>query len=76
MPKILLANKITPLFPNLKTDLRMARSKDTPLQFIGKALKTSFIYGFLFTILFFFVLEKSDKPFVLLIPIYMIIIQS
>lgn len=73
MSEIFLASKIASFFPLLKTELRMARSKDTPVQFIGKVLKTSFIYGFLFTMLFFFVLQKSDKPFVLLIPIYIII---
>lgn len=73
MPKIPVANKVASLFPGLKADLRRARSSQTPAQFVKAGLKTSSLYAFLFTMLFFFVLKKAEQPLVLLVPIYSVL---
>ncbi|MAG91771.1 hypothetical protein CMO83_03785 [Candidatus Woesearchaeota archaeon] len=72
MFEISFANRISLFFPMLKRDLRIAHLPVTPLEFINKNIKTTALYAFLFTILFFFVLQKAELSFFLLIPIFMI----
>ena len=62
------------MYPKLKMDLRRARSKYNPTDFIKKSIRTAIIYGFLFTILFFFILDKAGKPLILLLPIYIVLV--
>ena len=60
-------------FPTLKSELRIAHMSYTPTQYINKNLKTNAMFAFLFTILFFFVLQKAELSLVLLLPIFIIL---
>ena len=60
-------------FPNLKKDLRMAHLPYNPAQYLVKSLKLAALFAITFTILFFFVLQKSKLPLLFLIPIFIIL---
>ena len=45
----------------------------TPIQYVGKNLKLTFVYALLFTYLFFFILKKAKLPLPLLAPIFVIL---
>ncbi len=57
----------------LKNELRIAHLPYTPLEYISRNLKTTALYSILFTVVFFFVLNKAELPLVLLLPIFMIL---
>ena len=73
MCKIGLVNRVAAFFPTLKEELRIAHMGYTPLQYVSKTLKTTVLYSFLFTALFFFVLEKTKLSMLLLLPIFLIL---
>ena len=73
MLEIAFANRIAMFFPMLKRDLRIAHMSHTPITYVSKNLKASLLYAFLFTVLFFFVIQKADLSYYLLIPIFMIL---
>ncbi|MBI2657056.1 type II secretion system F family protein [Candidatus Woesearchaeota archaeon] len=73
MFKIGFVNRIVSYFPALKSELRIAHLPYTPTQYVSKNLKTTALYSFLFTALFFFVLQKAKLSFLLLIPIFAIL---
>ena len=66
-------NRVTSLFPTLKNELRIAHLPYTPIQYVNKNLRLTAIYAFLFTILFFFVLQKAKISYFLLIPIFIVL---
>ena len=70
MFQISLPNRIVAFFPHLKTDLRIAHLPYTPVEYVKKNLNVTVLYAFLFTILFFFVLQKAGLPLFLLVPVY------
>ncbi len=57
----------------LKSELRTAHLRYTPLQYVNKSLKTTALYASLFTVLFAFVLQKSKLSLFLLIPVFAIL---
>jgi len=65
-------HNITSYFPNLKKELLIAHLKQTPQDFIRKNLKSSLLYSFLLTVMFFFVLDKARLPKLLLLPVLII----
>ena len=71
--KITLVKLVASYFPTLKTQLRIAQIKYSPLDYINKSLKVGALYTVLFTILFFFVLQKAQWSLLLLIPIFIIL---
>lgn len=73
MTEISFANRIASFFPELKRDLRIAHLRYTPLEYVSKSIKTTLLYAPLFTILFFFVLQKAQKSFLLLAPIFLVL---
>ncbi|MBI2653908.1 type II secretion system F family protein [Candidatus Woesearchaeota archaeon] len=73
MCKIGFVDRIASLSPNLKTGLRIAHLPYTPVEFVNKNLKINALYAFLFTSLFFFVLQKAKLPLPLLAPIFVVI---
>ena len=73
MFKISFVNRIASYFPALKNELRRAHLPYTPIQYVNKNLKTTVLYAFLFTALSYFVLQKANLPFFLLVPIFMIL---
>ena len=73
MFKIAFVNRIVSYFPTLKIDLRIAHLPYTPIEFVNKNLKVTALYASLFTVLFFFVLQKAGMPLVLLLPIFMVL---
>ena len=73
MFEISFANRIAGFFPKLKSELRMAHLPYSPLQYVNKNLKVTALYALLFTILFFFVLQKAKLSIFLLLPIFMIL---
>lgn len=64
-------NRISSFFPKLKTELKIAHLPYTPTQYVNKSLKVTALYALLFTILFFFVLQKAKLSIALLIPIFL-----
>ena len=66
-------NRIVSFFPMLKGELRIAHLPFSPIQFVNRNLKTSALFSFLLTILFFFVLQKAKLPLALLLPIFIIL---
>ena len=74
MFEITFANRIGLFFPTLKRDLRIAHLNYGTSEYISKSIKTAALYSVLFTALFFFVLQKAQKPLFLLVPIYFILI--
>ncbi len=66
-------NRVASFFPTLKSELRIAHLPYTPIQYVNKNLKLTVIYAFLFTILFFFVLQKAKLSYFLLIPIFIVL---
>ncbi len=73
MSKIGFVNRITSFFPALKSELRIAHLPYTPIQYVNKHLKATAVYAALFTILFFFVLQKARLSLLLLIPIFAVL---
>ena len=73
MFEITFANRVSSYFPMLKRDLRIAHLPYTPLEYVNKNLKTTVMYAFLFTVLFFFVLKKAKLSLFLLVPIFIIL---
>lgn len=57
----------------LKSELRIAHLPYTPIEYVDKNLKVTALYALLFTILFFFVLQKAKLSLLLLIPIFVIL---
>jgi len=51
----------------------MAHIHYTSLEYIGKNLKTTFIFATFFTALFFFILKKANLPFFFLVPAFPIL---
>ena len=70
MFKIGFVKRVASYFPQLKIQLRIAHSPLTPLEFVKKQLVMSALYSFLFSVLFFLLLKKSEKPLFLIVPIY------
>ncbi|MBI2657341.1 type II secretion system F family protein [Candidatus Woesearchaeota archaeon] len=70
MCKIAFVNKIASFFPALKNELRVAHLPYTPVQYVNKNLKTTFLYSLLFTALFFFVLKKAGLSVFFLLPAF------
>lgn len=70
MFKIAFVNMVASFFPGLRRDLKMAHVRYSPLEYVGKNLKTTFIFAFFFTVLFFFVLKKAGLPFFLIVPAF------
>ncbi len=66
-------SRLVAFFPALKTELRIAHLPYTPLEYINKILKAAALYAFLFTVLFFFMLQKLKLSLFLLVPIYMVL---
>ena len=73
MLKIGFVNRVTSFFPTLKSELRVAHLPYTPIQYVNKNLKTTALYAFSLTFLFFFVLQKAKLSFLLLVPIFIIL---
>lgn len=73
MFKIEFVNRVASFFPALKNDLRIAHIPYTPVEYVNKNLKLTALYSFLFTILFFFVLQKAGLTIFLLIPLFIVI---
>lgn len=73
MFKIGFVNRIASFFPGLKSELRIAHLPYTPLNYIKKSLKSSALYSFLLSLLFFFVLQKANLPLLLNVPIFIIL---
>lgn len=71
MSKIALVNKVASLFPSLKNELRIAHLPYTPVQYVNKNLKVAFLYSLMFTVLFFFVLQKAGLSVFLLVPAFL-----
>ena len=69
----IIVNRVASFFPALKTELRIAHLPYTPAQYINKNLKIIALYASLFTILFFFVLQKAKLSLFLLVPFFMIL---
>lgn len=67
-----LVHFLTHRYPNLKKDMKMAGAKGTPDEFIDKNLKNSLIYAALFTVLFFFVIDKAGLPIFFLFLAFMV----
>ena len=73
MFKIGFVNRVASFFPTLKSELRTAHMSYTPIQYVNKNLKTTALYAFLFTILFFFVLQKAGLSLLFIAPIFLIL---
>ena len=69
-----IGNRLAGLYPNLKKEMRMAKVKQSPAQFLDKAAKNSVIYGAMFTVLSFFVIDKAKLPKLLLIPLFFVFV--
>ena len=72
MFKIRFVNRLLPIYPNLKSQLRIAHLQYTPVQYLNKNIKVTALYAVLSTILFFFVLKKAKLSLFLLAPAYLI----
>lgn len=72
MSEIVFTNRVASHFPLLKRDLRMAHSKYTPLEYVGKSLKMAALYSILMTSMIFFVLHKAQLPLFLVVPAFMV----
>ena len=72
MTEISFANRIALFFPALKRDLRIAHLPYTPVEYVSKNIKTTLVFASFFTFLFFFVLQKAQKPVLLLMPIFLV----
>lgn len=66
-------NRVASFFPTLKSELRIAHLPYTPTEYVNKNLKITALYSFLFSILFFFVLQKAKLSPLFLIPIFIIL---
>ena len=73
MFEISFVNRIVSFFPRLKSELRIAHLSYTPIQYVNKNLKINALYALLFTVLFFFVLQKARLSLFLLAPIFIIL---
>lgn len=73
MSTISFAKRVSLFFPSLRRDLKVAHVLQSPVEYVSKNLKITFIYAFLFTVLFFFVLKKAGKPLILLLPIFIVL---
>lgn len=73
MFKIGFVNRVASFFPMLKNELRIAHLPYTPIEYVNKNLKLTFLYALLFTALLFFVLQKAKLSLLLMIPIFMIL---
>ena len=71
MTEISFANRVASFFPTLKRDLRIAHLPYTPVEYVSKNIKTALVFASFFTFLFFFVLQKAQKPVLLLMPIFL-----
>jgi len=69
--EISLAERLASHFPKLKKNLGIAHLPQTPVQFISRNLKVTFLYSILLTILFIFVMQKAELPMLLIIPVFM-----
>jgi pilus assembly protein TadC len=58
------------LFPRLKKELRIARIKLSPQQFMNKAVRNGLTNGAALTALSFFVVSRAGMSVILLIPIF------
>jgi len=70
--EINIAIRLASHFPTLKTDLRIAHIRYSPVKFVEKSIKVSLMYATLFSVLFFFVLDKAGLPIVLLLPAWIV----
>ncbi len=73
MLKISFTNRLGSFFPTLKTELRIAHLKHTPIEYLNKSIRTALLYSSLLTVLFFLVLKKAELSLLLLIPIFIIL---
>jgi len=71
--KIDFVNRIVSFFPVMKNQLRIAHLPYTPVQYINRSLKVSALSALLFTVLFFFVLQKAGRSKFFLAPIFIIL---
>ena len=71
MFKIGFVNRLVLVFPALKNQLRIAHLPYTPVQFLTKSIKMTALYSILFTVLFFFVLQKAKLSLLFLLPVYL-----
>jgi pilus assembly protein TadC len=71
-----IGNRLSHLYPSLKKELRMAKVNQTPSQFLDKAAKAAALYGFMFTILFFFIIDKAQLPKILLLPVFFVLLVA
>lgn len=58
------------LYPFIKKELRIAHVNKSPREFIRKSMVNTLINAFLFTGLSFFVLDKANLSFFLMVPIF------
>mgnify|MGYP001612181568 CR=1 FL=1 len=73
MFEISIANRVASIFPTLKSQLRIAHLRYSPINYVNKNLKASALYAFLMSVLFFFVLQKAKLSIVWLLPIFIIL---
>ncbi|MBI2652442.1 type II secretion system F family protein [Candidatus Woesearchaeota archaeon] len=66
-------NRIASFFPALKSELRIAHLRYSPIEYVNRNLKVTALYAFLLTFLFFFMLQRAKLPYFLLIPIFVIL---
>ena len=66
-------NRVASFFPALKSELRIAHLPYSPIEYVNKNIKANTLYAFLFTILFFFVLQKAKLSLFLLVPIFIVL---
>ena len=73
MSEINIAIRLASSLPTLKTDLRIARVRQSPAKFVEKSLKVSVMYALLFTVLFFFVFDKAGISLFFLLPAFAVL---
>ncbi len=73
MSEITLAERISPKYPHLKTQLRIAKINSTPVQFISNSLKFVLMYGIMLTIVLFFVFKKAGYSPLILVPAFFVL---
>ena len=74
MLEIGFVNRIALFFPTLKSELRIAHMPYSPVEYINKNLKFTVVSAVVFTIPFFFVLQKAKLSQFLLLPILIVLL--
>ncbi|MBI2660201.1 type II secretion system F family protein [Candidatus Woesearchaeota archaeon] len=73
MDKIGFVNRVASFYPKLKTELKIAHLPYTSIQYVNRSLKAVSLYSLLFTILFFFVLQKAKLSIAFLVPAFFVL---